>query len=60
MVVTSFAARRSNNVVDLLKMKLYSSLTPYAMQISGIAETTFDAAAFMRLRARQSLGLVKE
>jgi hypothetical protein len=30
------------------------------MQISGRAETTAEAAEFMRLRARESLGLVKE
>jgi hypothetical protein len=60
IVETSLAARRSKSSVDLCKTKLYSSLTPYAMQMSGMLDTTAEAAAFIRDKARQSFGLAKE
>jgi|GraSoiStandDraft_5_1057265.scaffolds.fasta_scaffold256097_1 hypothetical protein len=58
-VETSLAVRRSKSSVDLWKTKLYSSLTPYAMQISAMLDTTAEAAAFIRDSARESFGLAK-
>ena len=52
-------ARRLYNSVIGCNTKEYSSLTPYAMHISGYSNITVRAAAFIRSRARESFGLIK-